>query len=311
MPPYNDPARVSMGEIRAGPSVLYRSAFWRLGLCAGRCLPRPLLGGVSAMMAGAYAACRPRRREIVIGNLLPALADDRQAAIATARRLFGQFGWKLADLWRYESGRSIRELFGEFTGWEHIEGARADGRGILLVTIHLGNWEFGAPLLSERGIPLQVLTLAEPDSDLTELRRRSRARWGIETLVVGENPFGFVEVIRQLDQGAAVALLMDRPPAASAVTVELFGRPFPASVSAAELARASGCAILPVYLPRTDAGYAVCALPVVPYDRAELGTRAARQELTQRIIRAFQPVIQQYLDQWYHFVPVWPWQGQV
>jgi lauroyl/myristoyl acyltransferase len=137
------------------------------------------------------------------------------------------------------------------------------------------------------------------------MRQASRARWGIETLVIGENPFAFVEIIKRLEAGAVVALLVDRPPAASAVTVELFGRPFRASIAAAELARASGCALLPVYLPRNSTGYSAHILPEVSYDRASLGNREARQQLTQQILRAFEPVIRQHSDQWYHFVSVW------
>ncbi len=217
-----------------------------------------------------------------------------------------QFALKVADLWRYESGLPVDHLFGEWTGWEHFTKAQAEKRGILLLTPHLGNWEFGGPLLTQRGVNLQVITLAEPGNGFTELRRASRARWDIETLVIGQDPFGFVEIIRRLEAGATVALLVDRPPATSQVMVELFGRPFAASVAAAELARASGCVLLPVYLPLTNHGYAAHILPSIPYDRGMLRKREARQQLTQQIIRAFEPAIREHLDQWYHFVPVWP-----
>src|SRR5204863_5939494 len=101
--------------------------------------------------------------------------------------------------------------------------------------------------------PLQVVTLAEPGDKFTQLRQASRARWNIETLVVGSDPFAFVEIIRRLEAGATVALLVDRPPAASSMITELFGRPFAASIAAAELARASGCVLLPVFLhPQGD-----------------------------------------------------------
>ena len=90
------------------------------------------------------------------------------------------------------------------------------------------------------------------------------------------------------------------------VAVELFGQPFDASVSAAELARASGCALLPVAVPWTPAGYEVIALPEIVYDRALLGDRTSRRALTQEILRAFEPVIRQHPDQWFHFVPIWP-----
>jgi lauroyl/myristoyl acyltransferase len=170
----------------------------------------------------------------------------------------------------------------------------------------LGNWEFGAPLLAKRGLKMLVITLAEPDERFTELRQKSRARWGIETLVVGRDPFAFVEIIRRLEKGDVVALLVDRPPESSATVVELFGRPFHASVAPAELARATGCTLLPVYLPRTREGYAARVLPPVSYERAALRTREARQALTQRIMNEFAPAIRQNLNQWYHFVPIWP-----
>jgi lauroyl/myristoyl acyltransferase len=112
-------------------------------------------------------------------------------------------------------------------------------------------------------------------------------------------------VIRRLEQGATVALLMDRPPQPSAITVKLFGHHFPASIAAAELARASGCALLPVCLPRGEKGYSVTMLPELPYDRAAIGSREARANLTQELMRLFEPLIRRHLDQWFHFVPLW------
>jgi KDO2-lipid IV(A) lauroyltransferase len=242
----------------------------------------------------------------VIENLLPVLENDRPAAERTAKALFREFAIKIVDLWRYEAGLPIQNSFGLATGWERLARAQAEGRGVLLLTPHLGNWEFGGPWLTQKGIPLQVITLAEPGKKLTQLRSTSRARWNIETLVIGNDPFGAVEIVRRLGEGATVALLIDRPPHYSAVTVELFGRPFAASVAAAELARASGCILLPVYLPRTGDAYAAHVLPPIAYDRAALRDRAARLRLTQEIVRAFEPVIRQHPDQWYHFVPIWP-----
>jgi lauroyl/myristoyl acyltransferase len=153
---------------------------------------------------------------------------------------------------------------------------------------------------------LIVLTQPEPDPRLTVLRQASRARWGVETIVVGEDAFAFIEIVKRLQDGATVALLMDRPAAATAVTVDLFGRPFSASIAAAELARASGCAILPVCIVRTAEGYQGEIRPEISYDRAMIGNRAARIQLTQKIMSVFEPLIQQYITQWYHFVPIWP-----
>lgn len=269
-------------------------------------MPHFLLGRVASHFATLYWLTCPRRRRVVFENVLPALNGDRQTARITTRQLFQQFALKLADLWRFEGGLPIYDLFRDLTGWEHFQAAQAKNRGVLFVTIHLGNWEFGAPLLTQRGVKLQVVTQAEPQARLTEMRQAARARWGVETLALGDNPFASVEIIRRLEANNAVALLMDRPPAATAVTVNLFGQPFAASISAAELARASGCALLPVCLPRTSRGYVAHILPEIPYERRDLGNRQARTVLTQQIMNAFEPSIRLYLNQWYHFVPIWP-----
>jgi predicted exporter/lauroyl/myristoyl acyltransferase len=289
----------------AAPSSLYRSEFWRMGLWVVRLVPATLCEAMGRLLVALYWRLAQHRREVVVENLLPALNGDRAAAETEAKTLFRQFALKLIDLWRYEAGLRIDRLFGETTGWEHFNEARAQNRGVLLLTPHLGNWEFGGPLLTSQGVRLQVLTLAEPGKKFTELRQASRARWNIETLVIREDPLAFLEVIRRLEGGATVALLVDRPPAPTAVTVQLFGQPFPASIAAAELARASGCVLLPVYIPRHQGKYQAHVLPPIPYHRPSLRDRAARQRLTQEIISRFEPLIRQHLDQWYHFVPVW------
>jgi lauroyl/myristoyl acyltransferase len=253
-----------------------------------------------------YWRLAAQRREIVIQNLLPILNGDRKSAERAARELFAQFSVKLADLWRYESGVVEERWFADWNGWENFERANARGKGVLLVTPHLGNWEFGGAFLVQHGVKLLVLTQPEPDEKLTGLRQSSRARWGVETLIVGEDAFAFVEIIRRLQEGATVALLVDRPPAPTAVEVKLFGRNFSVSIAAAELARASGCAIVPSFIVRKPDGYIAQILPEIHYDRAAVGNRAARIELTQQILRAFEPVIRQHHTQWFHFVPVWP-----
>ena len=99
---------------------------------------------------------------------------------------------------------------------------------------------------------LTVLTLAEPEDDLTALRAASRARYEIETLVIGQDRFAFLEVIKRLQAGKALAISIDRPRVRGTVRVELFGQPFDAPAAAAELARASGCALIGVTIVRQD-----------------------------------------------------------
>ncbi len=288
------------------PSSLYKVQGWRVATLIAAVIPRRVFGASVAWVALAYAAIIGERRRVVFRNLLPLVNGDVRSAQRAAWRTFAAFGWKLADLWGYESGRAVVGLFDTFTGWEHLQAAQATGRGVLLLTPHLGNWEFGAPLLASRGIRLLVITLAEPGRELTELRQAARARWGIETLVIGEDPFALVAIHQRLAAGAVVAMLVDRPGGMIAADAVLFGRPFRVSSAPVELARSSNCILMPTVIVRTGTGYAAHVLPAIPYERRALGRREARRELSQDILRAFEPWLRQHPEQWFHFVPIWP-----
>ncbi len=298
--------RLNAPESISKPSVLYGQLCWQAGLSAARLLPRRLTEFLCRLGGHAYWLVQPQRREVVIQNLLPLHDGDRAAAARTARNLFVNFTRKLADLWRFEGGTPVMQSFYQLAGWDRFEAAHAHGRGVLIVTLHLGNWELGGPILTHKGHRLLALSNPEPDPRLTELRQAARARWGVDTLLVGGDPFAFVEVIKRLNAGGTVAVLLDRPAEKSAVEVDLFGRPFPVSNAAADLARASGCAVVPAIIVRSGDGYAAQIMPEQTYDRAALGSREQRRAFTQEILRAFEPWLRQHPDQWYHFVPIWP-----
>jgi len=286
----------------SGPSVLYGPLGWRLGASLASRLPRRGLLCFGAVLARTYGLLRPSRRAVVRANLEPVCG--RQAG-EMARVNLAEFGRKMVDLIRFEAGVSAVEWVREGGGWDAFREAMACRRGVLLVTVHLGNWELGTEVLSRLGVRPLVLTAPEPGRGLTEMRAAARARRGADTLVVGTDPFAFVEAIRRLQDGGVVALLLDRPVPGSEVVIEWFGRPFRASGAAAELVRATGCQILPVYVVREGDVYRSHALPCIAYDRSALRSREERVALSGRILRVFEPVIRHFPEQWFHFIPVW------
>jgi uncharacterized protein len=296
----------SEGNDKCTQPAFYRAGLWRLGLVIVRILPAGLVKGFASVVAELYWLFQRQRCEMVVQNFLPIFAGDRAAAEKAAHQLHRKFAAKMVDLWRVESGVPVQNWLTNPVELEIIRAARQRGHGTLFITLHLGNWEHGGLLLTQLGIRLTILTQAEPDDGLTDLRIAARRRCGVETLVIGQDDFAFVEVIKQLQAGADLAISLDRPPERGGVPIEFFGHPFEASLAAAELARASGCALIGVIIVRRPNGYAVKVLPEFTYDRRALGNREARRELTQQILRAFEPEIRKDMEQWYQFTPIWP-----
>ena len=286
--------------------AFYRGGLWKLGLLAAKIFPAGLLKKIASGLADFYWLAQRQHCEFVVQNFLPVFAGDEAAAEKAARAAHGNFAAKLIDLWRVENGEVTRNWLTTDGELEIIHAARRRGRGTLFITLHLGNWEHGGLLLNQLGIRLTILTQAEPDDGLTEMRKTARARYGVDTLIIGDDGFAFVEVIKQLQAGADMAVSLDRPPERGGVLVEFFGKPFEASLAAAELARASGCALVGVTIVRRPDGFAVKVQPEFVYDRKNLGSREARRELTQQILRAFEPEIRKDIEQWYQFTPIWP-----
>ncbi len=286
--------------------AFYRAGLWRFGSAAVRILPAGLVKGIAMVLADVYWLAQRQRCEVVVQNFLPVFDGNQTTAEKAARAAHRKFAAKLVDLWRVEGGEQVHNWLTNQGELEIIHAARRRGHGTLFITLHLGNWEHGGMLLNQLGIRLTILTQAEPDDGLTELRAASRARYGVDTLIIGDDGFAFVEVIKQLQAGADMAVSLDRPPERGGVPVEFFGHPFEASLAAAELARASGCALLGVTIVRRPDGYAVKVLPEFVYDRRALGNREARRELTRQILRAFESEIRENIDQWYQFTPLWP-----
>jgi len=213
----------------------------------------------------------------------------------------------LADYFHCTAGGDVRALLEEWRGVEQLEAARALGRGVILVTAHLGNWELGGLLLAHRGLPMSVVTLEEPTAELTRWRDAFRLRAGIRTYAVGPgHNFAFVELIAALRRGEVVAMLVDRPYAGSGESVEFFGRRTKFSTAPALLWQHTGAAVVPAFVLRNETGrytaFADAPLPLALHAESRAGLAAN----TQIVATHFENIIRQHPDQWFNYVPIWP-----
>jgi KDO2-lipid IV(A) lauroyltransferase len=202
--------------------------------------------------------------------------------------------------------RNARGLLDEWRGIEHLQAARAAGRGTIIVTAHLGHWELGGILLTRHGWPLNVVTLEEPSTELTRWRDAHRRHLGIHTIAVGPgHPFAFVELIQKLRRNELVAMLVDRPHEGTGAPVKFFGAQTEFSTGPALLAHHTGAAVLPAFVLQNDAGrYVSFADPVIPMQRHK-DPRALLGENTQRIATSFEQIVRAHPEQWFNYVPVW------
>jgi Kdo2-lipid IVA lauroyltransferase/acyltransferase len=242
-----------------------------------RLLPARLADRAGVWLARVAFALRPPARravELNLGRLAPRLAPETRRGLAL--RAFEHFALSLTDFLRLgQRGRAALAGAVEVRGRRHLDAALATGRGVILLSAHLGNWEWGAAFVAESGARLSVVARPHPNRWVERFFRRRRGEAGVVTL---EGRPVWARAASALRRGEWVALLGDRAPAAAGGSG--------ASVCAwsSALARRTGALVLPAVMVRVaPRRYAACfGAPLTPQQCAAGGYRSAMHRFLKR-----------------------------
>lgn len=287
-------------------SPLYSIGAFKAAFALSQLLPRPVMRKIADALAWWSLRNSQGLAKITRENLAIATGLEGEPLYALVHENIRCFSRMLADYFRCagDHARKAGSLLGSWEGWEHIAAARERGKGIVLVTGHVGHWELGGIILALRGVPMTVVTLPEPSRELMRWRSACRRRLNIGTIAVGpRHEFAFMEMLRVLGGNGCLAMLVDRPHSTTATAVKQFGREVQFSNAPAMLAHHTGAAVIPAFVMlQPDHRYRAIACPPVEMTAGPL--RATLRENTQRIADVFEVLIRQHPEQWFNYVPL-------
>ena len=246
-----------------------------------------------AFGAGAHALLASPRRFAVahLGLAFPDL--DVAARRRLVRGTFRHAGQSFAEL-------AVFPKIARRPGYIRLEGtaldeALAQGRGAIVVTGHVGNWELLAAWAADVGYPLTVVVRRVNDLRFHSLIVGFRAAAGIEILVRDEPRF-VGAVSEALQRNRAVAMLIDQDTRGAGVFVPFFGRLAHTPAGAAVLARRARVPGGTAFIERRPDGGHVVRIAAVPTDvrRGRDGVR----ELTARLTAAIETQIRRNPAEW-------------
>ncbi len=182
-----------------------------------------------------------------------------------------------------------------YEGLDNFQNALARGRGVLVATAHLGNWELSAFAHALMTAPMEVVVRPLDNPRVDGLVERRRALSGNHIISKKE---AAREILRALKSGRAVGILIDQNTAIEeGVFVDFFGTPACAGAGFAKLAQHSGAAVVPGYAlwSEEERRYVLRFDPEIPMS-------GDVREDTQRIHGHLESVIRQHPDQylWIH-----------
>lgn len=276
---------------------------WTLLKCMGA-LPRPLARRAGAALGACAWMFVPRLRRTGLRNLELAFPDLPPAERAVLlRRLFRHLGWQLAEFCRLSRyTRENTRSFIAYDGLDHYLTARNRGRGVLIVTGHLGAWELSSFWHSLMGYPMSMVIRRLDNARVDALVNRIRCLHGNRVLHKDDFARGLLSAMRQ---GDTVGILMDTnmtPP--QGVFVPFFGIPACTASGLARVALRTGAAVLSGFLVRNFAGqgsdapeYVLRFGPEIPITRTGDDERDILEN-TARFTAVIEEAIRRYPDQW-------------
>lgn len=256
------------------PSVLMKIA---------ACAPLPVAHAVGAVLGWAMYGLSPTYRRHLRENLEAAGYADaatRRAAIAEAGKLLAE----LPAVW-LRPRKDVTALVREIRGLDLVEAARAQGRGIVFLTPHLGCFEVTAQVAAER-FPITVLYSPPKMRWLQPIIEQGRG--GENVRLASADLAGVRELLAALKRRETVGILPDQVPGeGEGEWADFFGKPAYTMTLAARFARREGVECLVAYGERLPMGRGY-VVHVRPLPAALEGESEAR-----RVNRALESLIRE------------------
>lgn len=220
-------------------------------------------------------------------------------------RHFLSFGRALVDRIAILAGDRKHFSF-SFDGENHLRDALAEGRGLLLLTAHLGNWEAAGALLSRLDVPINVTGFDNESAEVRSLlNQASRAKFRL--LPLTGSPTDVIPLVAAMRRGEVVAMLGDRAYGSPAADVPFLGGTASFPIGAYVMAAIAGAPLVHVFsLSEPRGHYRFFAfppqrpkMPPHPQRNAYLRDCAARFGIDLETVLKRDPF------QWYNFFPFW------
>lgn len=277
-----------------------RVPVYRVATAVASALPRGARLRVAAGLAGLAARRFPAERAVVRRNLARILPGATAAVLdALVAAVFRHFAVCFADLVTTNRRADLEALVAGVEGMAALEQAAAGGRGVVVLTAHLGNWELAGRLLARHGArPTHVVVAAEADPAVERFLRGGEAPVRFVTRTA---PTASLALVAALRRGEIVALQGDRALGTRGDVLQpFFGAPASFPLGPFVLARAAGAPVVPAFcLLDGDRRYRIV---VGPPAAVEAGGEAAALG---GWVRTLEAMVRRHPEQWFNFYDVW------
>ena len=224
----------------------FRRGLGWIGLRRAAPLAAVIGGLVPKLLARPSAMAREQ-----LAMALPELSPTSRDRIH--RQMFRGLGQSMAEIILMDEIAEDLHTWVDFEGLEILDDALAQGRGVIVITGHIGNWELLAGGLGLSGYPVTAIATPVKGEALNQENIELRRRVGVET-VPRDGAGSAKAILRTLRAGRILGILMDQDTQGQGVVVPFFGKPAYTPVGPAALAWRTKAAVVGAFIHRGEDG---------------------------------------------------------
>jgi lauroyl/myristoyl acyltransferase len=219
------------------------------------------------------------------------------------RQVFRNFAKYLVDFFRFEKiNRQFIDHNVKLENLHYFDEALARGKGAVVLTAHLGNWELGGVVIAQLGYPFWAVALPHKSKKVNDFFVAQRNRKGVQVISIGKAVRSCISEIRN---NHMVALVGDRDFSEKGILIDFFGKPTHFPEGPAALSLMTGSSIVPGFMLRNPDDSFTLRIEK-PIEFKPSGNKP--KDLADLIViykNIIEDYIRKYPDQWYVFHKFW------
>jgi KDO2-lipid IV(A) lauroyltransferase len=276
-------------------------------------IPRRWARRISGFLGELWFAVDKRHRRMTLDNLTLAFGGEKSGREIRliAKQVFRNIVHVVFEVgWSLHLHPKDLDAFFSVKGLANLRATVGKGKGALVLTGHVGNWELMPVAAAMTGYSANVLYRPIDYAPLDRFFVETRTRFGLKMI---PKDASLLRVFRALKRGETVAMLLDQNVGLhKGVMVDFFGRRACTSYGLAYIALKTGAPVVPFFVVRNENGFTAEIGAEIPFiktgdDRKDL------EENTRQYSEALESIIRRYPDQWFWIHnrwktrPQWPW----
>ena len=206
------------------------------------------IGGWLGLAVKKFSPARVDRARARCSRILGVSSEEAEQIVSES---YSHFGRALVEFIRMPQMIGKLEELISLEGEEHLREAFARGKGVILLSAHIGNWEYAAALLASRGFPLYAIGAEQRDYRITNAIEELRRSAGVKPLGKG---FDLKGALSCLKKGEGLCILLDQDAKEMGIVSPFLGFPASTPVGPLKMARKFGSAVVPAHLIRDADG---------------------------------------------------------